>query len=64
VEEQGDFSRVPETLLKLLGHLEHIMRLELTTERSLAQADSAEVRRNLVEKGFFLQLPEKEYTQT
>ncbi len=64
VEKEDDFSRVPEPLLALLGQLEHVMRLELTPERSLAQADPAEVRRNLAEKGFFLQLPPNEYTQT
>ena len=41
-----------ETLLNLLGSLEHVMRLELAPERSLAQADTEEVRRNLEEKGF------------
>lgn len=64
IEEEGNFSRVPETLLNLLGPLEHVMHLELTPQRSLAQADTAEVRRSLAEKGFFLQLPPKAYAQT
>jgi uncharacterized protein YcgL (UPF0745 family) len=63
VEELDDFSRVPDSLLKLLGRLEHVMCLELTPQRSLAQADSGEVSRNLKEKGFFLQLPPAAYTQ-
>ena len=60
---EDDFSRVPDSLLKLLGRLEHVMHLELTQERTLAQADPGEVRRNLEEKGFFLQLPPAVYTE-
>ncbi|MFV1997519.1 MAG: YcgL domain-containing protein [Acidiferrobacterales bacterium] len=57
VNEKDEFSRVPDSLLKILGRLEYVMRLELTQERTLAQADPGEVRRNLEDKGFFLQLP-------
>jgi len=63
LEKEDDFSRVPDSLLELLGHLEHVMHLELTQERTLAQADPGEVRRNLEEKGFFLQLPPTAYTE-
>ncbi len=64
IEKVDDFSRVPDSLLKLLGRLEHVMHLDLTPGRNLAQADSGEVRRNLEEKGFFLQLPPSTYDQT
>lgn len=60
---EDDFSRVPDSLLKLLGRLEHVMHLELTPGRNLARADPDEVRRNLEEKGFFLQLPPSTYDQ-
>lgn len=64
IEEEDEFSRVPDSLLKLLGNLEHVMHLELTQERTLAQSDPSEVCRNLEEKGFFLQLPPTAYTET
>ncbi len=49
--------------MKLLGTLDHVMNLELTSERKLAQADPDEVRRNILEKGFYLQLPPSAYNQ-
>ena len=39
---KDDFSRVPETLLKLIGELVHVMDLDLSPERKLAQEDTAE----------------------
>ena len=60
VAAKGDFSRVPESLLKLLGQPVHVMDLELTAERKLAQEDVAEVMRNLQDRGWHLQMPKKE----
>ncbi len=57
IEREGDFSRVPEALLKLLGMLEWVMALELTPDRTLAQADAEQVRRQLKEHGYYLQMP-------
>ncbi|QBQ54802.1 YcgL domain-containing protein [Nitrosococcus wardiae] len=64
VEAKDDFSRVPEKLLEMLGKLEFVMGLELRPEVSLAQANTQEVMRMLKEKGYFLQLPAKEYRQS
>lgn len=61
VEKQGDFSRVPAPLLQLLGSLEWVMDLELGPGRKLASADAAEVRRQLEEQGYYLQLPPKKF---
>ncbi|MBU1191236.1 MAG: YcgL domain-containing protein [Gammaproteobacteria bacterium] len=57
IEREGDFSRVPEALLKMLGVLEWVMALELTPERTLVQADPEQVRRQLTEQGYYLQMP-------
>lgn len=57
VEREGDFSRVPEALLGMLGELSEVMALELTASRRLAQADVEQVMQLLVEQGYFLQLP-------
>jgi HAD superfamily hydrolase (TIGR01484 family) len=61
VENKDDFSRVPKKLLELLGRLDFVMRLELCSTVSLAQADVQEVMGMLREKGYFLQLAQKEY---
>lgn len=63
VEREDDFSRVPEALLTLLGPLQHVMNLELTRGRSLAQADPEQVRRLLREQGYYIQLPSEEDEQ-
>ncbi|HEB98078.1 MAG TPA: YcgL domain-containing protein [Thiotrichales bacterium] len=60
VEREDDFSRVPESLLEMLGRLELVMTLELTPDRTLAQADPEQVRQQLKEEGYYLQLPPQE----
>ncbi|HAO32656.1 MAG TPA: YcgL domain-containing protein [Candidatus Competibacter sp.] len=55
-----DFSKVPENLLKLLGSPIHVMDLDLSPERKLAQEDVTEVLRNLQERGWHLQMPRQE----
>ena len=60
VAGKDDFSRVPESLLRLLGTLVPVMDLELTPERKLAQEDVVEVMKNLQERGWHLQMPRVE----
>ena len=57
IPRQGDFSEVPESLVKLFGEAEFSFDFELTATRKLVMADAAEVLRNINENGFFLQLP-------
>lgn len=57
IEREDDFERVPESLLKMLGGLQRVLALELTSERTLAQADPEQVRRLLREQGYYLQMP-------
>ena len=59
IEQEDDFSRVPQALLDLLGKLELVMSLELGPERSLAQADIEQVRESLREQGYYFQMPPK-----
>ncbi len=56
-EEEEDFSCLPETLLALLGNLEFVMTLELSSTRKLAQADVDEVIAAIHENGYYLQSP-------
>ena len=60
VAVRDDFSMIPEALLKLVGELEHVMDLDLRPERKLSLEDTAEVLRNLEERGWHLQMPRRE----
>ena len=57
VERENDFSRVPQSLLDMLGGLEFVMSLDLSSRQQLAQADPQQVKQLLQEQGYFLQLP-------
>ena len=54
---EGDFSHVPKSLLDLLGDLQLAISLDLTPDSTLAQAPVKEVLQQLVDQGFYLQLP-------
>jgi uncharacterized protein len=64
VEAENELRRVPQTLLSMLGGLELVLTLELDTQRTLAQADVHEVRRQLLEQGYYLQLPPSNFPAT
>jgi uncharacterized protein len=59
VENEDDFSRVPEGLLEILGSLQLVISLELSAQRQLAQADVNEVMQQLTEQGYYFQMPPK-----
>ncbi|MBT5032293.1 MAG: YcgL domain-containing protein [Proteobacteria bacterium] len=52
-----DTSELPTSLLAMLGELLPVVELELTPERELANADTAEVIAQLSKRGFYLQMP-------
>ena len=56
-----DIAQVPSDLLDALGTLEKVMNLELSPDQTLARADPATVRKQLHDKGFYLQLPPAEF---
>lgn len=57
VEREDDFTRIPQALLDIMGELRLVISLELSAERKLAQADVAQVMRQLSEQGYYLQIP-------
>ena len=57
IENEDDFSRVPDELKGVLGELSYVMTIELSMEKKLAQADAAQVILQLQENGFYLQIP-------
>jgi uncharacterized protein YcgL (UPF0745 family) len=62
VPQKGEFSSVPETLMRLFGAPEFALEFNLTPERKLAVANAKDVIDNLSRQGFYLQMPtENEY---
>lgn len=57
VNKRDDFSSVPEGLMKTFGTPNLVTLINLATKDKLAMADLEKVKKNLVEKGFYLQLP-------
>lgn len=61
VAEKYKFSTVPESLLKMMGTLEFSFEFELNIEKKLLRYEAKEVMRNLIDNGFFLQMPPDGY---
>lgn len=57
LEEKDDFSKVPESLIKLLGDIDFTFEFNLSKERNLVRAETEEVLRIMSENGYFLQMP-------
>jgi len=60
VKKEEGLKRVPEDLLTLFGKPEPAMVLMLTPEKKLAYARADLVIEQLIDKGFYLQLPPRD----
>lgn len=54
---RDDFSTLPAPLAASLGALAFVLEVTLDDQRRLAQADPAKVRSELIDRGFYLQVP-------
>ncbi len=61
IEQRNDFSKVPEKLLQTFGKPVFVMALALTAQRKLAKEDVVQVMRQLTDKGYFVQMPSRDY---
>jgi uncharacterized protein YcgL (UPF0745 family) len=59
----GDFSAIPTQLMTVFGKPELALELVLTPDRKLAAEDARTVLRNLMQRGFHLQLPPSDFTR-
>lgn len=50
----------PQSLLTLLGELSLVVKFDLTDNRKLPQADSQQVKSDIAEHGFYLQMPKED----
>ncbi len=57
IEKNGDFDKVPKPLLEVMGKPSLVMTLDLDRRKFLAIADLDKVKKELSEKGFYLQIP-------
>ena len=57
IRREGNFSQVPESLLRLMGALQLVLSFDLTADSTLAQAPVKEVLEQLRDRSFYLQLP-------
>lgn len=57
ITKRDDFSAVPEALLKTFGKPVFVLVLNMNKRDSLAMVDIDKVKADLIEKGYFLQLP-------
>jgi len=57
IEKRNDFSKVPEALMKMFGSPNLVMMLPINKRDHLGFADIKRVKSELVDKGFYLQLP-------
>ncbi len=60
VEMNEDLDRVPESLVELLGDLEKIVEFDLDKKSHLAQADISQVKDQITDCGYYLQMPSTE----
>lgn len=61
---RDDFSRLPDSLVLLLGDLRLVLEVELNEERRLPYEDAKQVLAHLRGQGWHLQLPPKETLAT
>lgn len=55
--KKDDFAQVPEPLMQSFGLAHFVIILDLSKKKRLALADINKVKEDLVNKGFYLQLP-------
>jgi len=60
-ENDPAFAKVPAPLMNMLGNLEWVMEVDLSTRTHLAQVDCATLIEHLNQSGYFLQLPPTQY---
>ena len=53
-------AQVPDSLLTMLGDLSLVLEFDLTSDRKLPQADAEQVRNDMLQHGFYLQMPKKD----
>jgi len=61
IQDEGDFSCLPDTILTIFGPPEYALSFDLHPDKKLSQADAREVINKLEAEGFYLQLPKSDF---
>ena len=56
----ASLDEIPESILQLLGEIQHVMKIDITSDTHLAQSEPDAVLEMIKEKGFYIQLPKKD----
>lgn len=51
---------IPDALLALLGELSFVIKFDLSADRDLPQADANQVMQDILDQGYYLQMPKKD----
>lgn len=57
IENKDDFSKIPDDLMKVFGKPEFALQLNLSQREKLSRVDIEEVKKQLLEQGYYLQMP-------
>lgn len=57
LDAEKELEELPQQLYQVLGKVEFVMELDLSSRDKLAQEDIQQVRGNILQQGFHLQLP-------
>ena len=57
MQKPADTQSLPDAIHQVMGDLIHVMELEITENKKLAQAKAGDVLENIQRQGFYLQLP-------
>lgn len=55
--KKDSFEEIPEALLRIFGSPEFSFEFELNDEKNLIRENSADVMKNIQERGFHLEMP-------
>ena len=64
IQNEGDFSCLPDTILTIFGPPEYALSFDLHPAKKLSQAEATEVINKLETDGFYLQLPKSDFDIT
>jgi len=56
----SSLEEIPESILQILGEIQHVMKIDITPSTHLAQSDPEAILETIREKGFYIQIPSKD----
>ena len=57
MQDENKLEELPDSLDRLLGKLEFVMKVDLSARSQLANAEIEDVKEQVIKQGFYIQLP-------